>query len=668
MRFFSENPIKQPALMWALAFFFMQMMACLEMIAALAASTPGSALRPNGLRPPYQEAGWTKEEAAAHVLDRFAYGPRPGEVQRVADYGLERWLEEQLSGKLPEKDLEKRLQVLPALEMSTAEIVQTYPNPGFVLRMAAREGVISRADSTLARAEQRAKVRAYAESRGFRPQRELAGQLLAQKLGRAVYAENQLIEVLTDFWFNHFNVSITDNRARVYVLSYEREAIRPHVLGKFDDMLLATAKHPAMLLYLDNAQSTAPDSVATTMSLALQKHRNQPGLRGKLMRHKIDREMEKRQREREQVLQQIPEEFRPRRGLNENYARELLELHTLGVDGGYTQQDVIEVARAFSGWTIMPPLLRDGKMNERLERGKRAGFIQEGEFLFRADAHDAGEKIILGEQFPAGGGMEEGERVLEMLAQHPATAEHVAFKLAAKFVCDEPPPPLVERLARTFRDTNGDLRALMRALIEAPEFWQRETRGAKIKSPLELAASAARALNADIQNPRALLRWIADMGQPLYAYQAPTGYPDRASFWINSGALLQRMNFGLALAAGKIKGVSFDLLALNQGREPESAEAALASYVNFLLPARDHAATVRLLAAMVNDPALPNKVAAAAPEAQQRAEAPAMPSDELFDEEDEHAPAGANEHGPSQANTLAQVVGVILGSPGFQRR
>jgi len=402
---------------------------------------------------PWREAGLTEREAAAHLLNRFSYGPRPGEIDQVLKIGLERWFERQLAGP-------------PALS---------------------------------------------------RP----VGRLLVQKLWRATAAENQLTEVMTDFWFNHFNVSLTDRQARGYVLSYEWDAIRPNSLGAFRDLLGATARHPAMLLYLDNAQSAAPDGAVTLLEL---ERRGFGGFAGRRMRP---------------------------HGLNENYARELLELHTLGVDGGYTQDDVIQVARAFTGWSLLPPGERRREAEERLRRVRRAGglgFVVDGEFLFRADQHDAGAKVVLGTKLPAGRGREDGEAVLDLLARHPATARHIAHKLAVRFVSDTPPQALDERLAGVFLKSGGDTREMLRALAASPEFWSRAAVGAKIKSPFELAISALRITGSRPGDPRELLDWITRMGQPLYACQSPAGYPDRGEAWINTGSLLQRMNFALEIA------------------------------------------------------------------------------------------------------------------------
>ncbi len=484
--------------------------------------------------------------------------------------------------------------------MSAGEIARTYPPPGMLLAEAKRAGVVA-GEEDQDRQEMRGAVMAWAARQGYRSQRELGAQLFAQKLWRAVDSENQLAEVMTDFWFNHFNVSLTDNQSRGYVLSYERDAIRPNALGSVRSLLEATAKHPAMLLYLDNAQSSAPEDAPRTFT--------------------------PRRRPPPEAMDETARRVRPN-GLNENYARELLELHTLGVDAGYTQQDVVEVARAFTGWTILPPGPRREEVERRLERVRRVGggmgFRQEGEFLFRADEHDAGAKTVLGKRLPAGRGIEDGEQVLDLLAVHPATAKHLAAKLAVRFVSDKPPQALVDRLAAVYLKTGGQVRPMLQTLVESPEFWSREAVAAKIKSPFELAASSLRGLGAEVDDPREILRWVSDMGQRLYAYQAPTGFPDRAEAWVNTGSLLSRMNFGLQLAAGRVRGVDFDLTALNRGnggREPADRQAALRDYAALLLPGRDLKPALALMEMKVD-----------------------------------------------RSAAVEQVVGVILGSPEFQRR
>lgn len=618
----------------------------------------GGALPANSLDLPWQEAGLTEAQAAAHLLDRLTFGSRPGEVDRVLEVGLENWLTLQLDARDPDKVLQSRLADLSSLSLDVRDYPETYPNPGMVLRQATEAGVvlegvdIRQGYDPQARRQMRRAVFEWARDKGYQSQRVLVGELLTQKLYRALYSENQLEEILTDFWFNHFNVSLTDNQARVYVLSYERDAIRPHVLGNFGAMLEATAKHPAMLMYLDNAQSTANPGETTTMDRYLDDRMGRYGSRSGR------RASQKRQQKGNRT-----------QGLNENYARELLELHTLGVDGGYSQEDVVEVARAFTGWAIYPPLAFRDRLGSRLDRALAAGvgFHAEGGFLFRADVHDAEKKKVLGRTLEAGRGVEDGEEVLEIVGTHPATAGHLASKLAIRFVSDVPPAELVERLARVLRSTDGDLRQVIEALVESQEFWDEAARHQKIKSPFELTISALRALDAQVLYPRQTVEWIGRMGQPLYSYQAPTGYPDRADFWVNSGALLQRMNFGLALAAGQVEGVEFDLAALNDHREPESRLDALETYVPLLLPERDPADTVALLEPMVLDPELSGKVDEAAPVSAENFEV--FDAEELTLMAEEEAPSMNREAKELRdPAALAQVVGVILGSPEFQRK
>ena len=322
------------------------------------------------------------------------------------------------------------------------------------------------------------------------PQRILARELSEQKLYRAVYSERQLQEVLTDFWFNHFNVYLDKGADRFLVTSYERDAIRPHVLGAFKELLLATAQHPAMLFYLDNWQSVAADAPA-----------------GRLRANR-------------------------RRGLNENYARELLELHSLGVDGGYTQKDVVEVARCFTGWTIMAPY-----------RGAA--------FTFNPRLHDKGEKTVLGIRIPAGGGREDGLKVIEIIASHPSTARFISTKLAQRFVADNPPAALINTLADTFQKSNGDIKAVMRTLLKSREFWSEAAYKSKVKSPFEMIASALRATDADVTTAIGIANRVGELGQPLYRKQEPTGYSNNSNEWMNSAALLGRMNFAMDLIHNK---------------------------------------------------------------------------------------------------------------------
>lgn len=660
--------------------------------------------KPLAVHMPWKQAGLTERQAAAHLLNRFAFGPRPGEVDAVVKMGLDRWLDRQLGADLPDAKVQEDLRELPALGMSTEQILKTYPPAGVVLAQAKQAGVIpedvKRGDlKNKENEEQRealkTKVMAFAAEQGYRPEKELLGQLMTQKLVRAVESENQLEEVMIDFWYNHFNVSLTDNKARPFLLSYERDALRPHALGSFRDLLEATAKSPAMLVYLDNAQSTAAPDEPTTMADEMDRTpRRRARFGGRGLGRSEDGEPGMSGFSGQGMLaarrNQLPKSPQPQKrkqqGVNENYARELMELHTLGVDGGYTQQDVVEVARAFTGWTILPvqPKVREAA-ETRLARAERAGglgFRQEGDFLFRADQHDAAAKTILGTRFPAGRGIEDGEAVLDLLAANRATARHISTKLAVRFVSDHPPQALVDRLTDVYLKTGGDIRRLVAAIAESPEFWSRDAVGSKIKSPFELTASALRITDGDVIDPRELLKWLNRMGQPLYAYQAPTGYPDRAEAWVNTGSLLNRMNFGLQLAANRVKGVSLNLPALDGGREPESRESALRTYSALLMPGRDLNAALKLLGPMVADPNLAKRVDQAAPKDPAKSARKADPAEELLDGSPEMAvqiPRTVKVRGklgdePKQPidrrapTPLEQVVGVILGSPEFQRR
>jgi uncharacterized protein (DUF1800 family) len=428
----------------------------------------------------------TDDERILHALNRLGYGPRPADLVRVRHMGLATYLDQQLHPeRLAADTLRAALADYPVLDASPAQLVRDYPQPTQEMRRQMANGELTRRDlrERLPLARRPAAITA---------------QLQAAAVTRAVVSDAQLEEALAAFWFNHFNVYSQKGPVRWMVPAYERDAIRPHVLGKFRDLVLATTRHPAMLFYLDNWMSTRADL----------------------------------------VMPRGPNAGRPM-GLNENYARELMELHTLGVDGGYTQQDVTEVARCFTGWTIDRP--REG-----------------GPFLFRPRAHDPGSKRVLGQTIPAGGGERDGERVIDILVRQPATARFISTKLARHFVSDDPPAALVDRMAATFRSTDGDIRAVMTTLVSSPEFWSREAYRAKIKTPFEVVVSAVRALDGQRGSPE-LAREVGRLGQPLYEAQPPTGYPDRAESWVNTGALLGRMNFALSLAHNRFRTAPVDL-------------------------------------------------------------------------------------------------------------
>jgi uncharacterized protein (DUF1800 family) len=435
-----------------------------------------------------------------HVLNRLAYGPRPGDAERVRAMGLERWIALQLS---PER-------INDAAGDSVVASYQTLGTPTSELTSMFRE-------ARMARLAQKDSSRRSAPGPRSEVQRTLQLSLAevgSARLARAVASDRQLYEEMVDFWENHFSVFAGKGQTRLFIPAYDRDAIRPYAMGKFRDLLGAVAKSPAMLFYLDNAQSVA-DSVHSTLSGSRRPRFARPGLRP--------------------GLAAAPIGTRPPRGLNENYARELMELHTLGVDGGYTQQDVIEVARALTGWSIDP---------------------QPGAFVFRPAIHDADEKTVLGSRLSANRGIEDGEQVLDILARHPSTARHVARKLVVRFVSDSPAPSLVDRCAGVFSKSAGDIRETLRCVVTSPEFFSKQAYRAKVKTPFELVASALRATGASLDNSPRSAQIVARLGQPIFGRQTPDGWPDRAEDWVNAGAMVNRVNFGLTLASGRVPGVS----------------------------------------------------------------------------------------------------------------
>lgn len=534
----------------------------------------------------------SKDDQILHALNRLTFGPRPGDVERVKRMGLKKWIDQQLHPeRIPENPvLEPKLAALETLRMTPLETVQHYPTQQMiraiaqgkqqmpddpllrasverlVMRLRARTGapsadpsgsdqiepmrtlddVLSPEEKDILRGkdfERKSELLAsmppdkvedmliamdQRERRGLfapapiamrreifllnSPQQVVNYDLLDSKMLRAVYSTRQLAEELDDFWFNHFNVYYDKGADRFLIPQYEREAIRPHVLGHFRDLLEATAKSPAMLFFLDNFESVRPDLDA-----------NDP-------RRKV------------------------KRGLNENYGRELMELHTLGVNGGYTQKDVTEVARCFTGWTIKAP--REG-----------------GGFFYNDKLHDKGQKLVLGHVIAAGGGIEDGEQVLDILARHPSTAHFISQELAQRFVADNPPESLVNKMAQTFLATNGNIREVMKTMLNSKEFWSEGAYRAKIKSPFEMVASAARALDANVIDGWALADQVGRLGEPLYHKLEPTGYSNSNAEWVNSAALLGRMNFAVDLARNHIESVKVDVSRF--GTDPAEVAQAL---------------------------------------------------------------------------------------------
>lgn len=626
----------------------------------------------SAIRFPYKKAGLTERQAAAHLLNRFTFGARPGDIDEVLKIGPEKWFAQQLAAKQNDEQLNKMLSSYDAINLSNSEVVKLFPKNAQVLRMAIRDGVINKDSVNLTdRKKYREQLGAYMRDKGYRPQAELFRQLVNQKILRAAYSNNQMQEILADFWFNHFNVSVTKNISAEYIPAYERDVIRPNVYGKFEDLLLATAKSPAMLFFLDNFSSAG--SAESMNNPVNEKMRKQIAARAEM-------QMADTTSLRAKALKKV-QKNRKNQGLNENYAREVMELHTLGVDGGYTQADVTQAARVLTGWTVSPMENAYGSpVKNMIEKAgeknlKKRGFIFDGDFLFAANRHDRGEKTVLGKVFPAKGGYEEGVELLSMLAEHPSTAKFISRKIAIRFVNDKPSEMLIEKMAKTFMEKDGNISEVLITMVSSPEFWTAEALREKTKSPFELAISAVRAMNAEIKQPFELNTWITRMGQKMYYYQAPTGFPDNGQYWINTGSLLNRMNFGLALASQRIPGINIDLLALNMNREPESSEAALITYSKIIMPERDLDRTIARLSPMLNDPELLKKVDAAASKNKVPQPMQAMMNEDakMTNERSTDPPLKNNSttlNSVSLAGNsmLAQVVGVILGSPEFQRK
>ncbi len=619
---------------------------------------------------PFEETGLTKRQAASFLLDRFTFGARPGDVDKVINIGLKNWFESQLEANQNDDQLNEKLQQYPEANMAEDQILHEYPDAGTILKEAKAERIVPDSVKDFNDPEFRQKIKEFMQEKGYKLPQELIHDLISQKILRAAYSNNQLREVMTDFWFNHFNVSLTTGQTRDYILSYERDAIRSNALGNFRNLLEATAKSPAMLFYLNNAESVADGGKITTAELMRRRNQmrfiprygfmNGRQMLNQMMKMKTNNASQKNKK---------------KTGINENYGRELMELHTLGVDGGYTQQDVIEVARCFTGWGIMPRGENLEKLLAKKDQLIKLGFVFDGQFLFRADQHDAEQKIVLGHIIPAGGGINDGEEVLNMLAYNSATAKHISFEIAQKFVSDNPPQSLVNKMAQTFLQTHGDIKSILRMMVKSPEFWKQAKAHSKIKSPFEFAISSLRALNADVSNPMPVSYWISIMGEPLYSYLAPTGYPDNAKTWINTGSLLNRMNFGLILAEGKIKGISFDLYALNNNREPESVEAALKIYSSLLMPERDEAKTIELLKPNIRDPEFAKKISKNVDEQNDH-----QYEDQQYENKDNNISMMDNSNLNEKTQNVvslnqktaprafANVVGLIIGSPEFQRR
>jgi uncharacterized protein (DUF1800 family) len=539
------------------------------------------------------------DQQAVHALSRLTFGARPGDLEHVRQLGVDRWIDEQLHPeRIPDDDADAWAGQFEVVKKSASALETDHPNPGaLVSQLSARNaGNMSAADSAVLR-----------EAR--RNLRRIAEEVQVSRVGRALMSERQLLEVMTDFWLNHFSVFAGKGiRQQYYLADYENRVIRPRALGRFRDLLGAVAKSPAMLFYLDNWESAADSGRPRLVDPS-----------SPLVRRAVQRRFPAAANPQSPVAQQV--QRRLRAGLNENYGRELLELHTLGVDGGYTQADVIAAARALTGWTI-------------------AGPRQGGGFAFTPFMHDAGEKRVLGRTLKGGRGIEDGEELLDLVARHPSTARHIAFKLARRFVSDTPSPALVERAAAVFTRSDGDIREVLRTIVTSPEFFSREAYRAKLKSPFEVVLSALRAIGASPDQTNRTAQVIASLGQPVFGRQTPDGWPETADGWLGTGAILNRVNFGLALAAGRLPGANPMAVPGVEMLRQASREAQVDAVVNAFLGG-DASSVTRSVLLTGRNPLLE----AAAADSSARAFASQAP------------PRG-----------LAQVIGLALGSPEFQRR
>ena len=496
-------------------------MATLLVAAPIGASAQSSTAKKTAVASDVREL--PADQQIIQALSRLTFGPRPGDVLKVRAIGLDKWIDQQLHpDKIDDRANEQFVASYGILHQDQNDLLKQYAEEQRAKREVKRDkaAATDAADSIAVRKERQQQMNG---------RRQVVTELQSSRVARAVGSERQLQEVMTDFWENHFNIYMAKGAPEPYYLTdFDENVIRPHALGKFRDLLEAVAKSPAMLFYLDNARSMA-DSTRPTLAGGREAvggrrvgiRRGIGGIFGP-MRVPVQRPPQQQQKQRQ--------------GLNENYGRELLELHTLGVDGGYTQQDVINVARAFTGWTIKPP-------------------AQGGGFIFRPQVHDAGEKVVLGHKLAAGRGEEDAEDVLDMLAKSPATARFISFKLARRFVSDSPSKALVDRATQTYLRTDGDIREVVRTIVTSPEFFSQQAFHSKVKTPFEVVVSAARAMDAPPDSTVRSAQMIAYLGQPIFGHQAPNGWPETGDAWMNTGAILNRINFGMAAAAGRLPGI-----------------------------------------------------------------------------------------------------------------
>lgn len=555
------------------------------------------------------------DQQIIQALNRLTFGSRPGDALKVRAIGLDAWIDQQLHPeRINDSAIERFVSRYSAINQDQNALLRQYAEQQRERRDVRRE----MADSTRAMSGTDSMAMRRQLQQQFNLTRQVVTQLQSSRVARAVASERQLQEVMTDFWENHFSIYAQKGGPEPYYLTdFDRNVIRPRALGKFRDLVEAVAQSPAMLFYLDNARSMAE---STRPTLAAQGRRPR-------------------------------QQQRQRPGLNENYGRELLELHTLGVDGGYTQQDVINVARAFTGWTINPP-------------------AQGGKFVFRPQVHDAGEKIVLGHRLAAGRGMEDAQDVLDILAKHPATARFISFKLARRFVSDSPPKALVDHAAQVYLRTDGDIREVLRTIITSPEFFSRQAFRGKVKSPFEVVVSAMRALDVAPDSTPRTAQVIAFLGQPIFGHQAPNGWPETGESWMNTGAILNRINFGMAVGAGRLPGVNIRAIpgldTIRSAPREKQVDVVVATLLNGMVSPDTRAVLLSGEHPMLANGAGGNAV---------QDMSPVEPSPEAMSARPNQNPGGrrAALAGRGFANLpqltgLQQIVGLALGSPEFQRR
>ena len=633
----------------------------------------------------------TDDQKIIHVLNRLGFGARDGDVVRVKAVGLNKYIEQQLNpSSIDDATADAKVKNLGVLQMSNEELFAKYPSGAAVLQIVAKENGLKKGDVAGLKNknkvegapdvkekdpaqmsdEERQKLQQgvreiYQKYNLGRPQ-QITQQLNASRIMRAVYSEKQLNESMVDFWTNHFNVYANKAAVRWFLPEYDRDVIRPNALGNFKDLLLATAQSPAMLFYLDNFQSVSPDMQNAGRGNG---RFRQNGQMNTQRREQIKQQYGLNDAELDARLKQN-QANKQKRGINENYAREIMELHTLGVDNGYTQKDIQEVARAFTGWTIVDPRgyrtalakMENGDQTKRANRlAKFMGLpenAESGTFYFNDRAHDKGEKIVLGNKVNEGG-MKDGLKVIDILVNHPSTAKFIARKLAVKFVSDNPSEAFVNRVADAFHNSKGDIKQTLRALFTDKEFYAPENYRAKIKTPFELMVSSLRTVGADT-NGGQIQAMLAKMGEPLYGFQAPTGYPDTAEDWVNTGALIERLNFAIALASNRIPGTRVNLSKF----EAKGKSQILDQTIAVVLEGEIAPNTKQTLLKQINAP---------------------LPEVKLVDEADEmktdgdvmmpNQPGGNRRRGqqgrllpPSGNAEVFKVVSLVLGTPDFQRQ